>query len=109
MNMAKKSIVGSTFNRKRPTAEEAAQMAGQATGAGAPKKATGGTEKRERGRPAAEHNFKPFNTLIDPEQRAKLKYLASMENKHIYELIEEALEDLLDKYATQDKYKGLLK
>ena len=85
-------------------------MAGQATGAGAPKKATPpDTEKRERGRPPAQHNFKKFNTLIDPEQRAKLKYLASMEEVNIYELINEALADLLAKYATQDKYKGLLR
>ena len=83
-------------------------MAGQATGA--PKKATPpDTEKRERGRPPAAHNFKKFNTLIDPEQRAKLKYLASMEDVHIYELIEEALADLLAKYGTQDKYKALLR
>lgn len=83
-------------------------MAGQATGAGSPEKRTTGAEKRERGRPAAEHDFKPFNTLIDPEHRAKLKYLASMEEVHIYSLVNEALEDLLAKYAKQDKYKGLL-
>lgn len=108
MSMAKDSIVSSRFNKKRPTPEDARQMAGQATGAGDPKKAAPPAEKRERGRPAAEHDFKPFNTLIDPEQRAKLKYLASMEEKHIYDLVNEALADLLAKYGRQDKYKGLL-
>ncbi len=106
--MAKESIVSSRFNRKRPTAEEAAQMAGQATGAGGKESTAGSAEKRERGRPAAEHDFKPFNTLIDPEHRAKLKYLASMEEKHIYLLVNEALEDLLAKYGKQERYKGLL-
>lgn len=84
-------------------------MAGQATGAGDPKKTTPpAAQKRERGRPAAEHNYKPFNTLIDPEQRAKLYYLAKMEDVHIYNLVNEALEDLLAKYGEQSKYKGFL-
>ena len=103
--MAKESIVSNRFNKKRPTPEDARKMAGKATGAGAQEK----EEKRERGRPPAEHDFKPFNTLIAPEHRAKLKYLASMEEKHLYELVEEALADLLAKYAKQEKYKGLLK
>lgn len=100
--MAKKSIVKSTFNRARPTPEDARNMAGKATGGG-------DDEKRERGRPKAEHDLKPFNTLIGQKQRARLKYLASMEGRHIYELVDEAFDLLFDRYGEQDKYRDVLK
>lgn len=88
-----KSRVSNKF--KRPTAEAAKSMAAGVTGADKDK----ATENKNdgRGRPKAQHGFPAFTTQIDPEKRATLKYIASIENKKLFELIDEALQDFLNK------------
>ena len=48
-------------------------------------------KKDGRGRPKAQHGFFAFTTQIDPEKRAALKYIASIKNKKVFEILDDAL------------------
>jgi hypothetical protein len=88
-----KSRVSSKFNR--PSPDEIKEIAKDVTS----------SEEPKRGRPKAKHGYPAFTTQIDPDKRAALKYIASMEGVKLFELIDEGLEDLLEKY--KNKYPGI--
>ena len=58
---------------------------------------------RKRGRPIAKHGFVTFTSLMAPETLQELKILAIREQKHLFELLTEAGEDLLKKYNRKQK------
>jgi hypothetical protein len=81
-----KSRVSSKFNI--PPADLRKKIAADVTGADQDEPKEKKTDGR--GRPKAQHGFPAFTTQIDPKKRAALKYIASVENRKLFELIDEA-------------------
>lgn len=73
--------------KKRPTLSEAKAAAGKVTGTTA-----------KMGRPkTSPPNMKRTSIMADGEQMHRLKIAAAKENRHIYELLADAIEDYLAK------------
>ena len=99
-----KSIVGNKFSSsRRPSADELDKLAADVTGASKTSNPENSTlpKKDGRGRPHAQHGFPAFTTQIDPEKRAALKYIASIKNRKLFEIIDDALHDYLQQYKKE--------
>lgn len=73
----------------RPTPEQAEKAAAAITG--------DEDESRGRGRPKADHGLKRTSVLADREQMQRLKMQALREDRHMYELLFDAIGDYLAK------------
>ena len=96
-----KSIVGNKFSSsRRPSADELDKLAADVTGASKTSNPENSTipKKDGRGRPKAQHGFPAFTTQIDPEKRAALKYIASIKNRKLFEIIDESTQQFLRNY-----------
>lgn len=56
-----------------------------------------------------DNHREPFGTILDPELRDQLRHLKIDQKKEMYELVEEAVRDLLLKYGDRAKKKRINK
>lgn len=98
----KKSIVGNSFrNSKRYDRKEAEEKTKEIT-----TEETAEQNKPTVGRPKSEHGFKSFTTLLDPKKKAALAFIASIEGKKLFEVLDDALTQHLEKY--KDQYPNII-
>jgi hypothetical protein len=79
-------ISGAFGPKVRPTAAEAKKAAAAAT---AP-------PNRKPGRPKADHDLKRTSILADAKLMQRMKVAAAKENRHFYELMNDAMNAYLD-------------
>jgi|AntRauTorckE5430_2_1112549.scaffolds.fasta_scaffold116444_1 hypothetical protein len=81
------SRVSSAFTPKdRPAPTEARKAAGKLTE----------DDKRKPGRPKVDHNLKRTSILAGAERMQRMKVAAAKENRHFYELMNDAMDAYLD-------------
>ena len=80
----KAPIVGDKF----PSPEEARKAAGEIIKE---------TEPEESASPEAEHNYKRTTILVDPELVRQMKVIAAQTGKFIYEVMNEAMAEYIEK------------
>lgn len=101
--MAKRPERKKTDKSGLPTPEQVEQAAQEISG----QQKNTDSKKSRPGRPETEHKLERFSTFMSGEHKAKLKIIATLENRNIYELLADAVEVVIDDY--RDKYPDVLK
>ena len=94
MAKSRKSIVAGSFAPKeRPTAEEARKAAEKIK-----QETEDDSDGRKMGRPHKTHGLKRTSIQADPKLMRRMKVLASLRGEYIYETLNSAMEEYLERH-----------